>query len=389
MSLLSTFTTNSINIIAGINGIEVGQSLIIALSVVANDLLYLPLPRIVLPYVGEVWEHQGMSLLGVVGGEEMVRRHLLSLYFMGPLVGVCAGLLYHNWSVDPRRSAWRSNACSDASQHLTCYCRYPSRAFPGDTFCYFAGMTFSCVAILSHFPKTLLLFFIPQIFNFLLSCPQLFGLVNCPRHRLPKYVHSSVCALRPFSLTRLALLPSQTERSDWQARPLTSNLPSLACTAASDQDGPLARGLLRASPRSSREGCGRSYTELEQSHHPQVSPRQITQAAYKSDASADCIVDVYLQLLARPLWLDARGHVDQGGHDPPGQSDLPSAAALHALLTPHLPFSRSLARCLLSLSAMGLSGCSTTGTGNEMPMGFSLPLSGHRQMIGQESRDMS
>ena len=99
MSLLSTFTTNSINILAGVNGIEVSQSLIIALSVVANDLLYLPLPRIVLPYVGELWEHQGMCLLGVVGGEEMVRRHLLSLYFMGPLVGVCAGLLYHNWSV--------------------------------------------------------------------------------------------------------------------------------------------------------------------------------------------------------------------------------------------------------------------------------------------------
>ena len=97
MSLLSTFSTNSINILAGINGIEVSQSLIIALSVVANDLLYLPLPRIDLPYLGEIWEHRGMSLLGVIGGEEMVRRHLLSLYFMLPLVGVCAGLLYHNW----------------------------------------------------------------------------------------------------------------------------------------------------------------------------------------------------------------------------------------------------------------------------------------------------
>jgi len=27
----------------------------------------------------------------------------------------------------------------------------------------------------------------PQIFNFLLSCPQLFGLVPCPRHRVPRY----------------------------------------------------------------------------------------------------------------------------------------------------------------------------------------------------------
>lgn len=103
MSLLSTFTTNSINILAGINGVEVAQSLVIALSVLLNDLLYIPLPRIVLPYVGELWHHDGMSLLGVIGGEEMVRRHLLSAYFMGPLVGVCVGLLYHNWSVPPRQ----------------------------------------------------------------------------------------------------------------------------------------------------------------------------------------------------------------------------------------------------------------------------------------------
>lgn len=41
------------------------------------------------------------------------------------------------------------------------------------------------VGILGHFSKTLLLFFIPQLFNFLLSCPQLFGWVDCPRHRMP------------------------------------------------------------------------------------------------------------------------------------------------------------------------------------------------------------
>jgi UDP-N-acetylglucosamine--dolichyl-phosphate N-acetylglucosaminephosphotransferase len=55
----------------------------------------------------------------------------------------------------------------------------------GDTYCYFAGMTFAVVGILGHFSKTLLLFFIPQILNFLYSTPQLFKLVPCPRHRLP------------------------------------------------------------------------------------------------------------------------------------------------------------------------------------------------------------
>lgn len=65
--------------------------------------------------------------------------------------------------------------------------RYPSQVFVGDTFCYFSGMTFAVVGILGHFSKTTLLFFIPQVFNFLYSSPQLFRLIPCPRHRLPKF----------------------------------------------------------------------------------------------------------------------------------------------------------------------------------------------------------
>lgn len=48
-------------------------------------------------------------------------------------------------------------------------------------------MTFAVVGILGHFSKTCLLFFIPQIFNFLYSSPQLFHFIPCPRHRLPKF----------------------------------------------------------------------------------------------------------------------------------------------------------------------------------------------------------
>lgn len=103
MALLSTFTTNSINILAGINGSEVGQALIIGVSVILNDLLYLPLPvgfRLPLHLLGSRAEvevggpwHAGMSY----GSSELVSRHLFSLYFMLPLVGVCSGFLYHNW----------------------------------------------------------------------------------------------------------------------------------------------------------------------------------------------------------------------------------------------------------------------------------------------------
>jgi len=135
MGMLAVFCTNAINILAGINGLEVGQSVIIASSLVIFNM---------------------MSLSGNLG-----HRHQFSLYFLLPYLGTSIGLLAHNW--------------------------FPSRVFPGDTFCYFSGMTLAVVAILGHFSKTLLLFFIPQILNFLYSCPQLFRLVPCPRHRLPKY----------------------------------------------------------------------------------------------------------------------------------------------------------------------------------------------------------
>ncbi|KDQ62573.1 hypothetical protein JAAARDRAFT_149546 [Jaapia argillacea MUCL 33604] len=167
MALLSTFSTNSINILAGINGSEVSQALIIAISVIINDLLYLPWPidfRIPLHLLGSQAEVEvgGVWSAGMAyGSKELVERHLFSLYFMLPLVGVCIGFMYHNW--------------------------YPARAFPGDTFCYVAGMAFAVVGIQAHFSKTLLLFFMPQIFNFVLSCPQIFGLVPCPRHRVPRF----------------------------------------------------------------------------------------------------------------------------------------------------------------------------------------------------------
>lgn len=64
--------------------------------------------------------------------------------------------------------------------------RYPSRVFVGDTFCYFAGMTFAVVGILGHFSKTMLLFFMPQVFNFVYSLPQLLHIIPCPRHRMPR-----------------------------------------------------------------------------------------------------------------------------------------------------------------------------------------------------------
>ncbi|POV97580.1 hypothetical protein PSHT_14500 [Puccinia striiformis] len=52
-------------------------------------------------------------------------------------------------------------------------------------FCYPAGMILATVGILGHFSKSLLLFFIPQIINFVYSIPQLFGFIPISRHRFP------------------------------------------------------------------------------------------------------------------------------------------------------------------------------------------------------------
>ena len=138
MGMLAVFCTNAINIYAGINGLEVGQSYVIGCAVLVHNLLEISL---------------------LEDDIKLQENHLFSVMLMTSFVGVTIGLLQHNW--------------------------YPAQVFVGDTYCYFAGMTFAVVGILGHFSKTLLLFFLPQVVNFLYSTPQLFKLVPCPRHRLP------------------------------------------------------------------------------------------------------------------------------------------------------------------------------------------------------------
>lgn len=135
MGLLAVFCTNAINILAGINGLECGQSYIIGCSILFFKLYDIS--------IGNIGDNQMFSVLIIM-----------------PFIGTALGLLRHNW--------------------------YPAEVFVGDTFCYFAGMTFAVVGIHGHFSKTLLLLFLPQVFNFLYSLPQLAKIIPCPRHRLPK-----------------------------------------------------------------------------------------------------------------------------------------------------------------------------------------------------------
>lgn len=141
MASMAIFCPNSINILAGVNGLEVGQSIVLAILTLINDTLYLT--------------------SGPVASND---SHRFSAVLVIPFLGVSLALFKWN--------------------------RWPAKVFVGDTYCYFAGMVFAVVGILGHFSKTMLLLFIPQILNFIYSCPQLFKLVPCPRHRLPRFNES-------------------------------------------------------------------------------------------------------------------------------------------------------------------------------------------------------
>lgn len=139
MGLLVVFCTNSINIHAGINGLEVGQTVVIASAILIHNVMQ----------------------IGASKDPEYQQAHAFSIYLVQPFLATSLALLCYNW--------------------------YPSSVFVGDTYTYFAGMTMAVVGILGHFSETLLIFFAPQVLNFLLSLPQLAGLIPCPRHRLPKF----------------------------------------------------------------------------------------------------------------------------------------------------------------------------------------------------------
>ncbi len=137
MMLLCIFCCNSINILAGVNGVEVGQSIVIAVASIIHNVVQL--------------RH----------GKEHTPHNLISLMILIPFLFVSVAL-------------WTWN-------------RYPSRVFVGDSYTYFAGITLAVAGISGQYSKTLLLFFIPQLINFVISLPQLFHIVPCPRHRVPAW----------------------------------------------------------------------------------------------------------------------------------------------------------------------------------------------------------
>ena len=122
-TLLCVYCSNVINILAGINGIEVGQSMVIAITFMAIEYNTWPL--------------------------------------LMPFVSTSIVLLCFNW--------------------------YPASVFVGDSFTSFAGMLFAVTGLVFHMNYTLFWMLLPQTFNFCVSLPQLLKIQECPRHRLPTY----------------------------------------------------------------------------------------------------------------------------------------------------------------------------------------------------------
>lgn len=137
MLMFVIFCTNAINIYAGINGLEVGQTIVLTVSVI----LY--------------------NLVEITTKSDCDEVHVFSLQLLLPFL-FCSCALYK-------------------------FNRFPAKVFVGDSYCYFAGMTLAVVGILGHFSEETLIFAAPQVLNFILSIPQLFKIVPCPRHRLPKF----------------------------------------------------------------------------------------------------------------------------------------------------------------------------------------------------------
>ncbi|CAJ1015353.1 Glycosyl transferase family 4, putative [Leishmania lindenbergi] len=155
LSMLCIFCTNSINILAGVNGVEVGQSIVIAIASVVYNLCQMRLEGQVAPD----WSNTDTAVAAV---RDMSSDHQLrALLLLGPFIGASLALWHYN--------------------------RYPARVFVGDSYTYFAGTVLAVSSITGVYSKTLLLFFAPQVFNFIISLPQLFGIVPCPRHRVPTW----------------------------------------------------------------------------------------------------------------------------------------------------------------------------------------------------------
>ena len=89
MSMVAVFCTNAINILAGVNGLEVGQSIVIAVSILMFNLIELQGEK------SSIFIHFESFFFFVLGN--CFEEHLFSLYFMIPFIACTIPILLRNW----------------------------------------------------------------------------------------------------------------------------------------------------------------------------------------------------------------------------------------------------------------------------------------------------
>ena len=128
MLAVSVFCTNSINILAGVNGLEAGQTFVLALACATHSLSTLC----------------NLSAWPPLDAAAKLQAHALSLSLVLPLAAVSAGILCFNWCARPSGLRGCAPHLRADTMHLSSSLpahRYPSKVFVGDTFTLFAGMT--------------------------------------------------------------------------------------------------------------------------------------------------------------------------------------------------------------------------------------------------------
>eukprot|EP00703_Trepomonas_sp_PC1_P001979 JAP94627.1 UDP-N-acetylglucosamine-dolichyl-phosphate N-acetylglucosaminephosphotransferase [Trepomonas sp. PC1] len=133
--LYSIFCQNAVNIYAGINGLEVGQSIVAQ----GAGLVYLFIKH---GYT-ECMDHISLKA-----------SMFVSIFFIS------------------------------ASLALFKFNKFPAKVFVGDVYTYLAGCCYVISAVCGNYLIVSGFLYFMQMINFIISIPQLVGWVPCPRHRL-------------------------------------------------------------------------------------------------------------------------------------------------------------------------------------------------------------
>ena len=100
MGLLAVFCTNSINIHAGLNGLEVGQTVVIASAVSINtNMIFKNLTFLcsLTSFCNSQILIHNLMQIGASSDPEYKQAHAFSIYLVQPLLATSLALLSYNW----------------------------------------------------------------------------------------------------------------------------------------------------------------------------------------------------------------------------------------------------------------------------------------------------